>query len=297
MPANLSFNYLPTTNAAGAFAVTSDGAVQGTFMADPAVRFALASGILATTETLPMWGGVALSESVPYPLGATGGPFPSDTLGPSIARATAIANLTSFSVFDQAWNMANTPQSPVPLAGSGMSVNLFRLGSGARIWVAADPGLASLEGGLINANVSWDFNDSILQEYVASGGTESVTSMTWSSTNGGQVAVVMAAASIYKLGDTINVSGATNSGTAPASNINTSHVINTWTDSTHFTFLLPGTSTLYGTIGGSIVLNVGTVALPCKVLDFKPNSMTVNYNPVTGFATWNYNGFAALIQI
>ena len=298
MVATLPFGYVKTTNAANTFTVTSNGGMQGTFMADPAARFALAGGLVSQTATRPMWGGMGITEDIPYPFGTSGGPYPAAPLGGNIVEATATTNLTGFTVFDQAWNMVNSPVSTVPLAGSGMSVNFFRLGSGARLWVACDPGLASLEGGAINQNVSWDFNDQMLQEYVASGGTESVTSMTWSSTNGGQVAVVMGSASIYKLGDTINVGGVTNTGTGAVSLINTNQVINTWTDSTHFTFLLPGTSTLWGTFAGTIVLNVGTGALAVKVLRFELiNSMTVNYASATGFATWNYNGSCALILI
>jgi hypothetical protein len=37
--------------------------------------------------------------------------------------------------------------------------------------------------------------------------------MTWSSTNGGQLAIVMTSASIFGLGDVINISGAVNAGT------------------------------------------------------------------------------------
>jgi hypothetical protein len=179
-----------------------------------------------------------------------------------------------------------------------MTANFYRLGSGARIPVAMDESLVDLEGNIITQLVSWDFNNQLLQPYVASGATESVTSMTWSSTNGGQVAVVMAAPSVYGLGDTINVSGVTNTGTGSLALINTNHVINTWTDTTHFTFLLPGDSGLWGTFAGTIVLNVGVGALPVKVLEVAlDNSMVVQYDPVTGFATWNRTGSTAVILI
>ena len=114
----------------------------------------------------------------------------------------------------------------MPLIPTGGMVNFYQLGSGARIKVAADPTVASLQGGLTSANVSWDFNAQRLQPYVASGATESVTSMTWSSTNGGQVAVVMAGATIYaKVGDVIDVSGVTNTGTGAVALINTQQIL------------------------------------------------------------------------
>lgn len=294
------FSSYGTTYAAGSFNVSSTGYVQGMTQDQPSVRNMLSGGILAATETLPMWGGVAISEAIPGALGTAG---PRSDLGGLITRATTLTatsanGLTGFSVFDQNYAAVNTPGSPVPLVGTYGLVNFYRLGSGARIPVAIDPSLVDLEGNIISGNVSWDFNDSRLQPYVASGATESVTSMTWSSTNGGQVAVVMAAPSIYGLGDTINVSGVTNSGTGGVSLINTAQVINTWTDTTHFTFLLPGTSTLWGTLGGTIVLNVGTGALNVKVLRVSiGDSMTVSYNPVTGAASWNRSDSVAIILI
>jgi hypothetical protein len=300
MSAEITFNPYVTTNAAGTFSVDTDGYIQGTALNDPSVRNQLAGGFVSNAESVPMWGGIGISETI-TPVG--GVLPPKAEYGGRITRATSLTRtssggLTGFTVFDQAHAMVNTPQSPVPLAASGMSVNFYRLGSRARIAVACDPSLISLDGQIIGSQVSWDFFSQRLQPYVASGATEAVTSMTWSATNGGQVAVVMASASIYKLGDTINVSGVTNTGSGDVALINTEQVINTWTDSTHFTFLLPGDNTVWGTLGGTIVLNVGTGALACNVLSIQPTGcMTVDYDPATGFATWNRNGACAIIEI
>lgn len=301
MSAQVAFNPLQTTNAAGSFNVDTTGYIVGTALNDPAVRNELAGGILGPNETLPMWGGVGISE-VTTPV-ASSGVYPSGSLGGYITRATTLTatgagGLTGFSVFDQAHAMITWPGNPVPIAGNGGTVSFYRLGTGARIAVGIDPSLVDLEGNIISQQVSWDFNDSVLQPYVASGATESVTSLTWSSTNGGQVAVVMAAPSIYNLGDTINVSGATNTGSGSLTLLNTAQTINTWTDNEHFTFLLPGTSSVWGTLGGTIVLNVGTGALACKVLNVNiGNSMVPVYNVGTGAVTWNRSGSSAIILI
>lgn len=301
MVATVSFNPVLTSNAGGSFNIDSSGYVQGQAMDDPSYRNWLAGGVLATTETLPMWGGVGISELIPSSTSTT---TSAPSLGGQIGRATtltaqAAGQLTGFSVFDQAHHMINSPQSPVPLAGTGMSVNFYRMGSNARIAVACDPSLISLQTGLITQNVSWDFNSQRLQPYLASGGTEAVTSMTWSSTNGGQVAVVMAAASLVgAVGDVITISGATNTGTGGNSIVNGTFTVNTFTDNQHFTFLLPAAAGVVGTIGGTIVLNYGVGALNVRVLDVQVgNSMTVSYAPTTGFATWNRSGSTALILI
>jgi hypothetical protein len=144
------------TTAAGMFNTQSDGLIVGTAMPDPSSRNWLSGGILAMTETLPMFGGVGISENVPQ---HTPQPKPMDALGGIIARASAVANLTGFSVFDQNYSAVNTPQSQVPSSSPGGMVAFYRLGSQARIALAIDPTLISLEGGLITQQVSWDFTN------------------------------------------------------------------------------------------------------------------------------------------
>jgi hypothetical protein len=157
--ANIQFNPLVQTTAAGMFNIESDGFIVGTAMPDPAARFALSGGWLAAAETIPMFGGIAINESVPQerpPVTRA-----DVSLGGTIARATTLAagagSVTGFSVFDQNYAAVNTPQSPVPSVGNGGLVNFYRLGSGARVALAIDPALVTLEGGLITAQVSWDF--------------------------------------------------------------------------------------------------------------------------------------------
>jgi len=150
MVANIAFNPLLQTNAAGMFTIESDGFVVGTAMPDPAVRFQLAGGWLATTETLPMYGGLAISDI------ALGGIIGRGTVAPATGGAGVI---TGFSVFDQNYAAVNTPQSPVPVVGSGGLVNFYRLGSLARVALAADPALAAaVETGTtpITVPLYWD---------------------------------------------------------------------------------------------------------------------------------------------
>jgi hypothetical protein len=164
MAANIAFNPYIQTSAAGMFTIESDGFMVGTAMPDPATRFALSGGWLATTETLPMFGGIAINESIP--LERTTSPAtptrPDIALGGIIARATTLAagagTTTGFSVFDQNYAAVNTPKSPVPTVGSGGLVNFYRIGSGARVALAIDPALVTLEGGLVTQQFSWDFS-------------------------------------------------------------------------------------------------------------------------------------------
>lgn len=171
--AGFSLNPLVTTNAAGTFNIDSTGFIQGTTMDSPAIRNQLAGGIVALTETVPMIGGLAISQAIPtgYVSGTAAGP---KSLGGPISRATTVtggaAPITGFTVFDQAHHMVATPQSPVPQALQGMSVHYYRLGSRARIALACDPALINLQGGLITQQVSWDFTNQRVIAYSAAAG-------------------------------------------------------------------------------------------------------------------------------
>jgi hypothetical protein len=180
-----------------------------------------------------------------------------------------------------------------------MTVPFFRLGSGIAIPVAMDPSLVSLDGSLITSQVSWDFNNQVLQPYDAATATYSVTSATSSFANGVYtIAIVMAAASpVAGVGDLINISGVTGTGAAL---VNGNQTVSAFTDNQHFSIQITAASGAIatGALTGTIVLNYGTGALPVKILDINAgNSMTVSYNATTGAATWNRQGYAALIQL
>lgn len=153
------------TNAAGRFHISSEGYVQGEALDDPAIRNSLVASVVDPGyTTAPMYGGMGITESL-----ITAGTEAAAML--SVVRpATSQANLTGFSVFNQAAGMIQTPQSPVPLASSGMGISLYRLGSRARIAVQVDSGVATtLAAGSVNQVVYWDYTNQKL--LAAPGGT------------------------------------------------------------------------------------------------------------------------------
>jgi hypothetical protein len=301
MVATISFNPNVTTNAPSTFLTQTTGYIQGTAQDDPATRYQLSGGILATTETLPMWGGVGISEAIANP--AYSATTPADALGNVITRATNVTsgstagNLTGFSVFDQDWSMINMPQSPVPLAASGMEVNYYRLGSNQRIVVACDPNFAAIlvAGGIPTTKaVGWNFTDQLLEAAAASGATLTISAATWAATSGGQVTFTVNAITGVSAGDTIDVSGVVSTPTgvfngafSVVSASSTSIVVSYPAASS------PGTYTS----GGSITTVPNTIAIRGVLSVNQGNSMTVNYNSSTGFATWNYSGTAAVILL
>ena len=308
------FNPLPTVNAPGSFNIRSTGFVAGTAMDDPSARYRLRGGIVSSTVTTPMYGGCGISELVP---GATGGP--NQVLGPQLIFATSVGPatsgqqagglLTGFSVFDQNYAMIMTPQSPVPLAASGMQVNYYPLGSNARLCLAIDPVLANLEGYSTRSLVTWDFVNQRLVPYVAAYASESVSGATWNSTTG-VITFTLGSSPSLVAGDDFTITGIV--ATAVGANglsYNGSWTAISGTSGTTVTAQgVPGTANNPGTYssGGTLVAGGGAIGagvtgggiLPVQIIDVEiGNSMVPSYSSETGFYTWNRSGSAAVVQI
>lgn len=259
--ANLSLNPMATTNAAGSFGVQSDGFIQGVALDDPANRFNLASGTVATTETKPLWGGLPVAELLP---GVNSSPR-----GSTIRRAASLAELEGFTVFNQAHNGLTTPQSPVPLYASGMSVSFYRLGSNMRVPLKASAQVVALgtAGASVKTPLAWDFvNNQVTTTASAHGLTA---------------------------GQYVKISGV-----APAA-YNGTVVVLSVPSTTTFTYApvsAPGGSaTTQGTIGA---VAQADITLPVKVISIESgNSKTVSYDSATGFLTWNNTDSCALVLL
>lgn len=295
MAANISFNPSLTTNAQGTFNTTSTGLVQGTAYPDPATRFALTGGILASDETIPMWGGVGLYEFIP---GVSGGPVVS--LGCVVGRATLLTGakaLSGFSVFDQAYGMITSPQSTVPLIGSTGQVMYYRLGSRARVAVACDPSLISLQGGLVTQQVSWDFTLQRLIPFSGGYPATTITGAVWASTAGGQTTFTVGTdlTSFINAGDDINVAGVVSTG-GTGLGFNGAFTVVSITSTTIVVTQAAASSPGTYSSGGTVLAGGG--ALNVEVLDVQSsNCQTVSYSTATNFANWNYNGACAVILI
>lgn len=240
-----------------------------------------------------MWGGVGIYENIPGVAGDPGVP-----LGPVVGRANSLTGskaLAGFSVFDQAYGMITSPQSPVPLIGSFGQVMSYALGSRARIAVACDPVLIDLQGLPIGSQVSWDFVNQLLVPYV---GTLTISSGTYNNTTG-VVVLTMSAPITFDAGDAVVVSALTGTGAFASLNGTFTSIPVTVSGGTTVTYNAGaglGASTI---TGGSLTLGSGaSSALPVKVREVQAtNCETVVFDATTGFATWDYDGACAVIQI
>jgi hypothetical protein len=305
MVTTVSLNPVVTTNAPSTFSTQTNGFIQGTAQDDPAARYQLSGGVLATTETLPMWGGVGISEAIPNP--AFSAAAVADALGPLITRATNVTggsttgNLIGFSVFDQNWAGLNLPQSPVPLSASGMEVNYYRLGSNQRIVVACDAALAAtlVAGGIpTSQQVSWDFVSQQLVKFGAAWASFALTNAVWASTSGGQVVFSGVVPAGITVGSVVDISGVVNTGGTGTGVFNGTYEVTAVVAGTSLTVAFPAASSP-GTYASGGTVAAGGGALPIRgVLQLNQGgSMTVNFNAATGFATWNYAGTAAVILL
>jgi hypothetical protein len=297
----LSINPIKQTNALGTFNVETTGYIAGTSQDDPVARFRLAGGVLAATETKPMFGGVAISENIP---GVNGNPRPE--LGPTIIRATQVAgaapaagDLTGFCVFDQDHSMIMTAESAVPQAAAGMSVHFYRLGSGARIALPISPVFGgALPGNILTMPVAWDFTNQQICPLESGSSTAAISAGVWNQntfaitlTVGTDLTAELAA------GDPIAISGVINNPANP-NGFNGTFVILSITSTT---IIVQGTATNPGTYssgGAAAVVATAKVALPVKFLDVNiGGSMVPVYDPATGFVNWNRAGSAAIVLI
>jgi len=163
--AGITFNPQLTTSPYGTFDVSTQGYYQGDFVDDPSTRMELASGKIGASVAQPIYGGIAITESV-----ATNGEA---SLGTTITIATAVGNLTGWTVFTQSSNAIVTPGNTVPQLAPTQTTTFFRLGSGARIKVAVLAAeVATIEAGNINQALYWD---PALQELTASGTAGAIT--------------------------------------------------------------------------------------------------------------------------
>ena len=284
-----------TTSGMGLFnGASSKGYIAGQAQPDPATRWALRGGLVASSETAPMYGGVGVYADVPAQ--ALSVPLP------AIGRATALTggtkNLIGFTVSDQSYNLLIDPQNPVPSAGSGQTIGWYPLGSRARIAVACDPSLIALAGSLLNAQVSWDFAAQMLVPYSAAYAGATISNAVWANTSGGEVTFTVGSDLTGDLdaGDDIDVTGVVNTGGDSTSAFNGNWIVVSVT-STTIVVKAPSSASI-GTYasGGQVVGGGGALAV--TVLDVVPaGNMVPVWNAALGTLTWNYDGAAALIQL
>lgn len=285
--AHLSLNPMATTNALGSFGVKSDGYIQGVALDDPANRFNLAAGTVAPTETKPLWGGLPIAELL---AGNQSSPR-----GTTIRRAVSVDELEGFTVFNQAHNGLTTPQSPVPLYASGMSVSFYRIGSNMRVPLKASAQVVALAtaGASVKTALAWDFVNNQITTAAAAGFAGADIETTAVNFSSGVATATSASAHGLTAGQYVKISGA-----VPAAYNGTVAVLSV-PSATTFTYVPvsapAGAATTQGTIGA---VALSDITLPVKVLAVEAgNSKTVNYDSDTGFLTWNNTDSCALVLL
>lgn len=152
--AGITIQPYATNQPQDSFLLQTQGYVQGMILDDPVARMELAQGMLISTASTPLWGGVPVTELI----NLTGSG--SEGLGPTIEAATSQANCTGFCTYTQMMSGVIVPGATAPLYGAGTSTGFFRLGSNARLVVACDPALISTltgsDGAINSQALYWD---------------------------------------------------------------------------------------------------------------------------------------------
>jgi hypothetical protein len=285
---------IATTAATGMFnGPSSKGYIVGQAQPDPATRYALKGGLVASDETLPMYGGVGIFADVP--LQSLSVPLPSIGRADSMTGSKA---LIGFAVSDQSYNLVIDPGNQVPAAGPNQTIGFYTLGSRARIAVQADPVLIDLAGGLLNQQFSWDFTNQMLIPYTVAHAGATISNAVWASTGGGRITYTVGTdlTSTLAAGDAIAVTGVVNTGGASTVAFNGTWDVISVTNTT-IVVSAPASASI-GTYASGGAVAAGGGALPVTVLDVLPTgNMVPVYNTITGTLSWNYSGAAALIQL
>jgi hypothetical protein len=164
MPSTVTFAPYGTTVSSISYTLQTDGFVQGVFIDSPALRYTLEGGVVASTQTAPIWGGLPLTLTVPA-LGSGGS---SSGLGPVATTASAAGNIDAWCLNNQAAAGVITPSSNAPLFSSGGSLNFSRVGSGLLVVLPVNPAAVNtLVGAATNYPIYWNF----AQNYVDITGT------------------------------------------------------------------------------------------------------------------------------
>src|SRR5579875_1642227 len=143
-----------TNNPQNSFIEQTQGYIQGLPQDDTVARQWLAQGVLVSTASAPLWGGLPIEELI----NVTGAG--SEGLGPTVQAAASQGTCTGFSTFLQMAHMVITPGANAPQAAAGNSVGFFRLGTQQRLAVKCDPALVSAlvsaDGAINSQALYWD---------------------------------------------------------------------------------------------------------------------------------------------
>lgn len=285
--ATVSFNPMQQTNAGGMFVLSSGGFIQGWQQPDPAARFALRQGVVASTETLLMIPGAAIGIATNPSAATSGHAQGSGSAGDILSRATTVAGIRGFTAYNNNYNSIVAPGATAPTTGSNMSMMYLPLGSRARICLGINAALASTfaAGADINTQVSWDFGGQMLAPYVAAYASQALTAASWSA---GVATVTMAAVpSGIAVGDQVTITGMTPSG------YNGSFAVTAVTSTTisYAVATNPGTETALGQLAA------GGGAVPCSVLNVNIGNSLQIYQDANGLFQINNTGSCAEILI
>ncbi len=283
MSGSVSFNPAMTNTIASSFAADSRGFVQGAMQDDPSVRQLLKGGPLASTETVPMWAGVAIGTYLP--------PVGQGHLGSVVKRAVLNSGITGFSVANMQGNAIMLPGGTVPLLYSGQKISFFDFGSNARIPLQIDPALVNQDGSITTTAFSWDFTEQRLTLASPAYAQQTPSAYTSYVSSTGVLSLTFATAPAVVVGQYVEFAGFTGSQVG----LNTTMpVLTTASGGTVLTFQAPVGLGSFTPANGYLVAGGGTLGIRKVEFITGSGNKVINYNTATGAITWVESGAIAM---
>lgn len=280
------YNPALTGNIQGSFAVQTRGFIQGALLENPTTYGQEYGGVLATAETIPMWGGVALYANIP----AAG----SEQLGQVVGRALTNSAIVGFSLYEHAGNAIMLPGNGVPLLYSGQKVSYAKFGSNQRVALQIDPALVSLDGSSVTTLFSWDFALQRLTAESPAYAQQTPSAYTSYVSSTGVLSLSFTTAPALVVGQY----AAFGSFAGAQAGLNTSMpLLTTASAGTVLTFQAPIGLGTFTPANGVLLAGGGPLAIRSVDAIVGTGNKTITYAPVTGAISWNESGAIALVTL
>jgi hypothetical protein len=280
------FNPAATGNVTGGFAAQTRGFIQGAAIENPTTYGQEYGGVLATAETIPMWGGVAIYANIP--------PAGSEHLGQVVGRALTNAAVVGFSVYEHAGNAILLPGGGVPLLYSGQKVSYFKLGSNQRMALQIDPALVSQDGSLVTTQFSWDFTMQRIGAYSAAYAQQTPSAYTSYNSSTGVLSLTFTTAPGLAVGEYASFGGFTGSQVG----LNTDMpLLTTASAGTVLTFQGPTGLGSFTPANGYLLAGGGALGLRSVDVILPTGNKIITYAPTTGAISWNESGAIAVVTL
>ena len=215
-------------------------------------------------------------------------------VGP-ISEITNFTSSVTYATIKDAVYLASSGDEIILPAGSGATHSASFTRYSNNVQLTSSPTYTNSSNVMVIGNPGFSSTTATYLSIVGIPSTNNLSSASWASTSGGQLTVVISGSAIttYRRGQYVRLSGCTNTGTGGAvagafNSINNTFLIRSVSGST-LVLTAPASAGVYGTIGGSMVLNNDRAQISGPVgyltATLTPGDTTIQLDDATDFST------------